>query len=156
MSRHPKRSDRKLEALRQAGTLNPKPQAVRDPAFSTGEFFDARDLLQVKYEMLRRACTEGHEVGETAALFGVSRPTFYKAKVEFQREGLVGLLPRKRGPRGPHKLTDEVADYVAKVRAEEQTLGAGALVDRVQEQFGLTVHRRSIERALSRRKKKPR
>src|SRR4051812_49751372 len=35
------------------GTLNPRADDVRDPAFVDSEFFDPRDLVQVKYEMLR-------------------------------------------------------------------------------------------------------
>ena len=51
------------------------------------------------------------ELGDSAihvARFGVTRPTFYKAHADFKRAGLVGLLPAKRGPHGPHKVTDEV------------------------------------------------
>jgi hypothetical protein len=44
----------KTQALRQSGTFNPRPQDVRDELFQEKEFFDARDLVQVKYEMLRR------------------------------------------------------------------------------------------------------
>jgi hypothetical protein len=48
------RNAAKIQILRQQGVLNPHPQAVTDSLFQTGDFFDAHDLLQVKYEMFRR------------------------------------------------------------------------------------------------------
>lgn len=44
--------------------------------------------------------------------YGVSRPTYYQTKAHFEKAGLVGLVPRKRGPRGPHKLQGEVLAFV--------------------------------------------
>ena len=40
----------KAEALRATGTLNPRPARVTDPLFHGASFFDAQDLMQVKYE----------------------------------------------------------------------------------------------------------
>src|SRR5687767_15934512 len=104
--------DPKLAALRESGTANPHAQDVHDPAFAGSDFFDPRDLVQVRYEMLRRVRTEGQPIAETAKRFGVSRPTFYKAQADFERAGLPGLLPEKRGPRGPHKITTEVLRFI--------------------------------------------
>ena len=100
--------DPKTEALRQQGTLHPAPASIVDPRFASSDFFDARDLVQTRYEMLRRVRTEGHSVTETTMWYGVSRPTFYKLLAAFECEGLWGLLPRKRGPKGRHKLRPEV------------------------------------------------
>jgi transposase len=149
-----RKPDPKLAALTESGTANPHPEAVREPRFADSEFFDPRDLLQVKYEMLRRVRIEGQPVAETAALFGLSRPTFYKAQADFERAGLVGLLPAKRGPRGAHKITDEVMRFIEQARAEEAGLDAQALAERIARHFGRSVHRRSVERALARSKKK--
>src|SRR5882724_6576498 len=75
--RHPK-PDPKQRALQESGTANPHAQDVQDPAFVDSDFFDPRDLIQVKYEMLRRVRTEGQSVAKATSLFGMSRPTFYK------------------------------------------------------------------------------
>lgn len=150
----PKAPDPKLDALRQQGSLNPNPQRVRDPLFATADFFDSRDLVQVKYEMLRRVSTEGHSVTESAQAFGMSRPTFYQALAAVQREGLAGLLAKKRGPRRAHKLGIEVMSFIAELLAQEPALSSAHLVARVQQRFELQVHSRSIERALLRREKK--
>ena len=111
----------KREALRQQGTLNPRPRDVTHPLFQDSEFFDARDLVQVKYEMLREVQVEDRPVSQSATAFGFSRPSFYQAQSAYAQGGLSGLVPRKRGPRGAHKLTPEVmgaqaAQEVAPVR----------------------------------------
>ena len=90
---------RKTAALRQHGSLNPRPEGVGNDLFRTYDFFDPKDLVQVKYEMLRQVSVERGSVTEAAAQFGLSRPSFYEAQAAFQQDGLVGLLPEKRGPR---------------------------------------------------------
>lgn len=146
--------DPKLRALTDSGTVNPHPEAVRDPAFVGSDFFDPRDLVQVKYEMLRRVHVEHACIAAVAAQFGLSRPTFYKVQADFARTGLTGLLPGKRGPRGAHKLTPEVLDFIERVQATEAGLDAPALAERINQHFGYSVHRRTVERALAREKKK--
>ena len=99
-SRAAKKSKR--DALKRHGTLNPHPDAVTDPLFGAGDFFDRDDLLQLKYEMLRRVTVDKQSVTQSATAFGFSRPTYYQEEADFQRDGLFGLLPEKRGPRqGP-------------------------------------------------------
>lgn len=151
-----KLTDSKLKALREHGAANPRPQDVHDPAFRENEFFDPRDLVQVRYEMLRRVRSEGHSVAAAAECFGVSRPTFYKAQTDFERDGLAGLLPTKRGPRGPHKLTSKVMDFLAGAIAKDPSLDAAALAERLEKRWDLRVHPRTIEKALLRAKKKRR
>jgi hypothetical protein len=80
-------SDEKLRALRQSRTLHPHPEQVRDPLFTSGSpFFDPRDLVQVKYELLRRVRVDGYAVSQATALFALSRPTFYAAQSAWVRE----------------------------------------------------------------------
>ena len=149
--------DEKLTALRAARALNPRPETVRDPAFHSGEpFFDARDLVQVKYEMLRRVHTDGLAVTHAAAVFGFSRPAFYAAQAAWQRGGLPALLPARPGPRGAHKLTTAVVAFLEEQRARDPTLRTAQLVQLVHERFGLRVHPRSVERALGRHLKRGR
>jgi transposase len=156
MIRRPPKTDPKLRALKQGGTANPRPQDVRDPAFLEGDFFDPHDLTQVKYEMLRRVRTEGQSVTKASAMFGVSRPTFYKAQTDFDRNGLVGLLPAKRGPRQPHKITPEVARFIEETVASGDDVDAARLAEHIAKRFGFVVHQRTVKRALARLKKKAR
>ncbi len=147
--------DPKVAALRITRTLNPHPDAVRDPAFTQGDpFFDARDLLQVKYEMLRRVLVDGHPVTATVAAFGFSRPSFYATQAAWQAAGLPGLVPARPGPRAAHKLTPEVVTFLVEQQAQQPSLRTADLVDLLQTRFGLRVHPRSVERALARHRKK--
>ena len=146
--------DPKSLALRQQGCLNPHPEQVTDELFLTHEFFDPRDLVQVKYEMLRRVQSEGQAVSQSAAHFGFSRPSFYQAQTAFEQGGLPALMPQKRGPKKAHKLTAEVLAFVRQAQQEDPSLRPAALASLVQDRYGITVHPRSIERALTRSQKK--
>jgi len=146
--------DPKPDALRRHGSLNPHPGRVQDPLFATTDFFDARDLVQVKYEMVRRVRVDGHPVSRSAAAFGFSRPTLYQAHAAVARGGLAALVPKKPGPRRAHKLSPEVVDFLHRARAAEPSLRPPELAQRVRARFGRTVHPRSVERALARREKK--
>ncbi len=146
--------DPKTTALRDSGCLNRRPSDVADPLFRGSTFFDARDIVQVKYEMVRRVEIDSQTVTAAAAGFGFSRPSFYQAQATLSREGLAGLVPKKRGPRGGHKLTVELVEFLEKERAKDAP-SAPELAARVQKRFGVDVHPRSIERALSRSEKKP-
>jgi transposase len=145
---------RKEQELRASGTLNPYPEKVTDERFASLDFFDPCDLVQVKYEMLRCRIDDGKPVADAARTFGLSRPTFYKTLEDYERAGLAGLLPAKRGPRRAHKLSEEVMTYLARELEADGTLRAPELAQRIQERFGLRVHPRSIERALARGEKK--
>jgi len=61
--------------------------------------------------------------------------------------GRAGLLPRHKGPRRAHKLTEEVLDLVIQTLNSEPDLRTADLPQRVEETFGFSVHVRSIERA---------
>lgn len=148
--------DQKGRALQDSGTLHHGAARVRDPLFQENDFFDPRDVVQVRYEMLRRVRADGIAVTEAAARFGVSRPTYYQAMEAFERDGLPGLVPRKRGPRGGHKLTAEVTAWLASQKERDPSLGAAALAVLVEKRFKVRVHPRSVERALARRGKKRR
>lgn len=147
-----KPADPKEQYLRAHGTLNTHP--VQDELFATNEFFDPKDLVQVKYEMLRRVHREGATVSLAAGAFGFSRPSFYKTQEDFEQAGVSGLVPRKRGPRGGHKLTEEILGFAEHVRAGGDPVPTPALVRVIEERFGVRVHRRSLERGLARRGKK--
>jgi len=107
--------------------------------------------VQVKYEMVRRVEADGVSVSAAAGAFGFSRQSYYSAARALADEGLGGLVPSRPGPRGAHKLTDEVLDHLEQLRQADPALGAAQLAAVVAERFGVTVHRRSVERALARR-----
>ena len=144
--------DLRLASLREQRALHRHPETVQDEVFRSDSFFDPRDLVQVRYEMLRRHRIDGKAVSDVAHAFGVSRQAFYVTDASFRNGGLPGLLPRRRGPRRAHKCTDEILDFVERLDAAD---GKETVVEAVRRRFGVTINPRSIERALRRRKKKP-
>jgi len=145
----------KAHFLASHGALHPRPERVRDPLFQRSAFFDPRDLVQVRYESLRRHLIDGRSVAAVCRMYGMSRQTFYHFAHAFQQQGLPGLLPRKRGPKRARKVTDEIVAYIAAERVNSGRTLRQLTAD-VHRKFGVRVHRRSLERGLARREKKRR
>jgi transposase len=145
-----RRRDPKVEALQAARCLNPHPEQVTDPGFLASDFFDARDAVQVKYEMVRKVEAGGAAVTEAAAAFGYSRPAYYAAAAALESAGLEGLVPARPGPRGASKLTDEICAWAEQQLAADPAPRPGQLAGPVEEELGVRAHPRSIERALAR------
>ena len=144
--------DRKALALRRHGCLNGHPERVSDRRFVEEDFFDPRDMLQVKYEMVRAVRAEDLPIAHGAIRFGLSRPACYKAIKAFDENGLPGLLPERPGPRHPHKLTPKVVAFLSDAAARDPSLGMDELARMAREQLGVTLHRRSVQRALASKK----
>ena len=107
--------DQKVKNLEASGTLNRRPERIRSQRFRAGGFFDPRDLLQVRYEMVRSAGDE--PLAEVAAEFGVSVPTCVRIRRSFREGGLQALAPV------------------------------------IEERFGVSLHPRTINKAIERSKK---
>jgi len=146
--------DAKRTQLARRGALHPHPERVTDPVFRDDPFFDARDAVQVKYEMLRAVRVEGRSASQAVGQFGFSRPTFYHARAAYDAAGLPGLLPAKKGPRRAHKLSVAVVAFIRDQLAAEPALSVVTLAERVRARWGLRVHPRSVKRALARTAKK--
>ena len=148
------RPDPKEAALAAARCLNPHPEQVSDPEFLASEFFDARDVVQVKYEMVRKV---------KAAAPRSPRPP--------RRSGTPGRRTTRRPPRwsapgwrgwsrpGPGRAAPTSSPRRSCAWAEEQLAadpGAapGAAGRPIEESFGVRVHPRSVERALARRRER--
>lgn len=138
----------KTDALIEEGTFNPTPDKVRDPKFRASEFFDPRDAVQVKYEMLRRVSVDNVSVTDASDEYGVSRPTYYQAKTNFDTAGIAGLVPAKPGPRGPHKVDDEVLAFLQTRLVPGEPVRARELAKLLRRELDIELHPRTIERVL--------
>ena len=142
-------ADRKEDALRRSGTLNPRPGDVTDARFASGGFFDSRDMVQVKYEMVRGAREDDNRHRGSVRGRAV-RAVVYQAAAALEEGGLAALVPRGPGPKGGPKLTAEVIAWIGERKAADPGLRAAQLAAMVGEQFGIRVHPRSVQRALAR------
>lgn len=149
-----KRDAVKRRALDQNDTLNKNADKVTDPKFKNVAFFDPDDIVQVKYEMLRSVQKDGAAIQQASKSFGFSRITFYKTGKAFNENGLAGLIPQKKGPRRAHKLTREVMEFVDRLLEQKPGIKSDGIRQEIKDRFDLTVHKRSIERAIDRSKKK--
>jgi transposase len=146
----------KIQALKAAGAFNPRAHQVRHPLFGPSEFFDPRDLPQLKYESLRAIEHDGYSLSRAAQEFGLSRPTIYQAQDQFEQQGLEGLLPRKRGPKQPHKLTPEVRQCLQELAASNPHSKPPELARQLHHRFRVNIHPRTIEKALKAKAKRGR
>ena len=144
----------KIQALKAAATFNPRADQVRHPLFQESEFFDPRDLPQLKYESLRALKHEGYTISRAAGEFGLSRPTLYQAADQFEQRGLEGLLPAKPGPKKAHKLTPPVRQYLQELSESHPQLKPRVLADRIRQRFKVSIHPRTLEKALKAKEKK--
>ncbi|UCG08283.1 MAG: helix-turn-helix domain-containing protein [Desulfobacterales bacterium] len=143
----------KLKRLAEKGSLNLKPEQVNDDLFLQHEFFDPCDLMQVKYEMVRRVQSDDWRVSDAAKAFGFSRVSFYQIQKSIEKQGLSGIMPQKRGPKGAHKFSEEVLVFIEDKLKEDDQLKASTLAELIQETFGFSIHVRSVEKVLQYRKK---
>jgi transposase len=136
----------RLAALERAGLVHPRAEAVTAPLFSSGGFFLPADKVQVKYEMLRAHLVDQLPVTEAAATHGYSRAAFYLVSASFDQLGMAGLLDERRGRRGPVKLSAEILEFI---RSAAPASGA-QVAELVAEEFGVRLHRRTVERVRGR------
>jgi transposase len=133
-------------ALAEVGLLHPNPAGVSAALFDgRWPFFLAEDKVQVKYEMLRAHALDGLAVKAAAETHGYSRAAFYLVQAAFGERGMAGLVDDRRGR--PVKLTPEIASFVA---GAERSVSAVDLAEEVTRRFGVSLHRRTLERARHR------
>ena len=136
----------RLSALERAGLVHPRAGAVTSELFASGGFFLAADKVQVKYEMLRAHFVGGEPVNRAAAAQGYSRAAFYLVASAFADAGMAGLLDERPGRRGPVKMRPEIAEFIRSAPPASGAELAAAVADR----FGVSLHRRTVERARAR------
>lgn len=150
----PENNDKK-KYLEAEGCLNKNASGVKAELFNNGDyFFDKNDIVQTRYEMLRSVKKDGYSINIASEMFGVSRISFYKTNKSFEEKGIIGLLPIKKGPKSPHKLTDEVLNFIINEKELETDIKSDDLAEKVKKVFDLKIHPRTIEKTLAVRKKK--
>lgn len=87
-------------------------------------------------------------VREASDEYGVSRPTYYQAKANFDMAGIAGLVPAKPGPRGPHKVDGDVLAFLQAQLAPGEPVRARELAKLLRQELDIELHPRSIERVL--------
>lgn len=142
----------KATIMKENGTFNRHYKKISVPYFQQGIFFDSRDIVQVKYEMLRSVESGEVTVTEAARQFGLSREAFYKNKAAYERGGIQALIPQKTGPKQAHKLLPEGTMFIDNYVSEHPNARAAEINARLKEKLGISVNKRTIERYLSKKR----
>jgi transposase len=145
--------NKKTDYLKESGNFNHRASDVKDNLFIHNDFFDPHDIMQVKYEMLRKVSKENCPVTEAIHLFGMSRPYYYKLKNAFDDKGMMGLLPQKRGPKDGFKLKGHIVEFVDRTLKKEPTLTNCHIAKEIETRFYITLHPRTIDRLRKGQKK---
>ena len=139
----------KQEVLRRNGSFNHRSDKVRADIFANSPFFDAHDLMQVKYEMLRSVERDKIDISSTAETYGFSRVSFYQIKKEFNENGIAGLMPKKRGPKGSRKITDDDVEFA---RGLVGIYTKAQIIAILSNERDVEISKRTLERKLADKK----
>ena len=142
----------KIDILKENGTYNPRHEKVTATRFQSGVFFDSRDLVQVKYEMLRSVATGECSITQASEQYGISRESIYKNKAAYEAGGIQALIPKKPGPKGAHKLTKQGQSFIDSYVADHPSASASETNAKLREKTGISVHNRTVERYLSKKR----
>ena len=134
------------------GTYNKSHKKVKSKKFIENDFFDPTDMIQVKYEMLKEVTKNGKSISEAATDFGFSRTAFYHIKEVFDKKGLIGLAPEKKGPKNPYKLTSEIQRDIDDCISENPMISSSEITKRVNSNKDVNISKRTVERYRSKKK----
>ena len=141
----------KQDILLENGTFNRNYAKVTEHRFISDNFYDPKDLAQVKYEMLRAVRESKVSVDEISVKYGFSRAGFYKVKNSFEKEGLSAFVSNKSGPRSAWKLTKEYQRFIDGCLSENPEASSGEIVSMLKRERGLEISKRTVERYRNRK-----
>jgi len=138
----------KIQFLEKEGLLNPKPERVKNQFFKTLDFFDAMDLPQVRYEMLRAARIEKYSVAKACKLFGFSREYFYKLERNFKARGYSALIGSPKGRRPLIAINQEIVTFIVHQKITHPKLTGENLRKKILNRYKVDCSRRTVERVI--------
>ena len=109
--------------------------------------WDAGDIVGRRLAAVQLVATGAATQVEVGAGFGAGEATVQRWAAAWRREGIEGLVPERKGPRRPSKLTAEMVAGIQALRA------GGASMEVIAEATG--VSRNSVSRALAEAPTKP-
>ena len=145
----------KDENLKKSGSFNGNHANVTAGIFGSSYFFDKRDIVQVKYEMLRATSNGEGNVTEIADAYGFSRKSYYQANKAFKSGGLIALVPQKKGPKRASKLTPEAVAFIDAFAEEHKNAKSGEISAALEAEKGVRIHPRTIYRYLKKNESYP-
>lgn len=141
----------KEERLKESNTYNPKCDKVTACDFIENEVMDSRDLLQVRYEIVRAIEYDNKPVKEICSEFGVSASTARRYVRNLKEGGLIALVPEQKGPSGPTKLSKDAADFIDTYLKNNPKASGGKVHNALENRLHPGISKRTVERYLSKK-----
>ena len=141
----------KEDRLKASNTFNPDYDKISDPKFSIDSIMDPRDLLQVRYELVRSVEYDNTPITHAAEEYGVSERTARRYIQSMKAGGLSALIPGKSGPSGPSVLKQEVCDFIDAYVASHPRASGKKVCDAIAQSMNISVGQRTVERYLQKK-----
>jgi transposase len=138
----------KDDVLKENGCFNANHEKVSAAVFNSIPFFDKKDIVQVKYEMVRAASNNEGSITDIADAFGFSRKSYYQISGAFNSGGLYALVHRKTGPKTAHKLNADVQGFINTYLGENRGASANEISAAIEAEMRVRIHPRTIYRFL--------
>ena len=137
----------KIDSLKSSGSYNDRHREVTLNRFNNDDFYDPSDIVQVKYEMLRGVREHDLTVEEVSKQYGMSRTAYYNAKEAFEENGVLGLIPVKRGPKGS-RLDPETERCIDEYLADHPRSKTPEVCKRVLSVTGISIPVSTMRRII--------
>ena len=86
--------------------------------------WSAGDVAGRRLAAVQLVATNSATAREVAAGFGVAEPTLWRWRDGYARDGVAGLLPKKKGPKRPSKLSEDKVAEITQLRRDGLVLRA--------------------------------
>jgi transposase len=106
------------------------------------------DEVTPRLLMLIEGQCEGLGAIAAAEKYKISRSRYFQLLKLYEEEGVLALLPQKRGPKAPHVRTDEVVRQVIRHRFLDPNASAAVIAQKLN-QSGFAMSVRSVERVVA-------
>lgn len=107
----------------------------------------AADEITPRLIMLMEGECSSLGAAEAARRHGLTRQRYYQVLNQFKKNGALGLIPQKRGPKTNHVRTEEVERQVIRQRFLDPDASIDVIAQKLR-QSGFIISTRSVERVV--------
>lgn len=113
------------------------------------------ELIAMKTEIINKCLNKELKCKDGAKVLQMHEKAFSRLKKNYLARGEVALMPQKPGPKhgsAPNKTPEVIEDIVVDIALKHRSQGPVALVDTLQDEYGITLDQSTVYRILKRKK----